>query len=114
MMVYLNIRGDNGPQVLYAKIGKQFVKFIIITKITMFQILNEGEDGLGGVAAILYQQDWDHVLKCKEDGVVGTSNLLEMVLVVLEVSVADGYLILTFSQTHYIASQNTETIPRPK
>ena len=44
----------------------------------------KGEDGLDGVAAVLFKKDWDHVLEGKEDGVVGTSNLLEIVLGVLE------------------------------
>ena len=56
----------------------------------MFQISDMGGDGLGGVDAVLYQEDWDHVLAGKEDGVVGTSNLLEMVPGVLEGQTSGG------------------------
>ena len=50
-----------------------------------------GEDGLGGVDPVLYQQDWDHVLDGIVDEVVGTSNLLEKVLGVMEGLIRGGY-----------------------
>ena len=42
---------------LRAKIYKQLVKYIIFHKITLFQISEMGGDGLGGVDAVLYQED---------------------------------------------------------
>ena len=39
---------------------------------------------MGGLDAVLYQRDRDHVLEGIEDEVVGTSNLLEMVVGVME------------------------------
>ena len=64
-----------------------------LTKITLFQISYKGEDGLGGVDAVLYQQDWDHVLQGIEDEVVGTSNPLEIVLGVMEGQIRGGYFL---------------------
>ena len=60
------------------------VIFIIFNESTLFQNPDKGKDGSGGVDPLLYQQDCNHVLEGKEDGVIGTSNLLEMVLGVLE------------------------------
>ena len=69
----------------------KMVKYIILTKFTLFQISDKGEDGLGGVDPVLYQQDWDHVLDGIVDEVVGTSNLLEMVLGVMEGLIMGGF-----------------------
>ena len=52
---------------------------------------HKGEDGLGGLDAVLYQRDWDHVLDGIVDEVVWTSNLLEMVLGVMEGLIRGGY-----------------------
>ena len=43
--------------------------------------------------AVLYLQDRDHVLVGKENGVVGTSNLLEMVPGVLEGKTSGGFFL---------------------
>ena len=67
------------------------VKYIILTKFTLFQISDKGEDGLGGVDPVLYQQNWDHVLYGIVDEVVWTSNLLEMVLGVIEGLIRGGF-----------------------
>ena len=40
----------------------------------MFQISDMDEDGLGGVDAVLYQWDWDHVLEGIVDEVLNTKN----------------------------------------
>ena len=40
---------------------------------------------------VLYLQDRDHVLVGKENGVIGTSNLLEMVPGVLEGQTSGGF-----------------------
>ena len=53
---------------------------------------HKGEDGLGGVDPALYQRDWDLVLQGIEDEDVGTSNLLEMVLGVLEGQIRGGVI----------------------
>ena len=59
------------------------IKYTILIRITLFQISDMGGDGLGGVDAVLYQEDL-------ENGVVGTSNLLEMVPGVLEGQTSGG------------------------
>ena len=48
---------------------------------------------MGGLDAVLYQRDRDHVLEGIEDEVVGTSNLLEMVLGVQEGQIRGGYFL---------------------
>ena len=56
------------------------VTFIILTQITLFQILDMDEDGLVRWDPVILQRDWNHVLGRIEDGVVKTSKLLKMAL----------------------------------
>ena len=57
----------------------------------MFQVPDNGGDGLGWVDAVLYQCDLDHVLEGIVDEVLGTSNLLQMVLWVMEGQIRGDY-----------------------
>ena len=57
----------------------------------MFQVPDKGGDGLGWVDAVLYQWDWDHVLEGIVDEVLGTLNLLQMILGVIEGQIRGGY-----------------------
>ena len=49
--------GYDGECHLEAKIGKQLDKYITLTKITLLQISEKGDNGLSGVDAVLYQLD---------------------------------------------------------
>ena len=69
------------------KIGK----YIILTKVILFQVPDKGGDGLGWVDGVLYQWDWDHVLEGIVDEVLGTLNLLQMILGVIEGQIRGGY-----------------------
>ena len=51
------------------------VKYIILTKVILFQVPDKGGDGLGWVDAVIYQWDRDHVLEGVVDGVVGLLKL---------------------------------------
>ena len=43
------------------------IKYTILIKITLLQILDKGEDVWGWVDAVLYMLASDHVLEAKED-----------------------------------------------
>ena len=55
----------------------------------MFQVPDKGRDGLGWVDAVLYQWDWDH--EGIVDEVLGTLNLLQMILGVIEGQIRGGW-----------------------
>ena len=54
--------------------------------------------------AVLYLRDRDHVLVGKENGVIGTSNLLEMIPGVLEGQTSGGLFLDTIFDPSMIAA----------
>ena len=47
--------------------AKTMIKYTILIRMTLFQILDKGEDVWGWVDAVLYMLASDHVLEAKED-----------------------------------------------